>query len=92
MVRALCFVLLVLFVLVCGVHVAGAHHDAELDGLGLGNVIATLAMAYAFLLILIHATRSHRLVALRSSGQYRFRPGRAFDSDRHTSRVMPLLC
>jgi hypothetical protein len=91
-VRVLCFALLVLFVLVCGVHVAGAHHDADLDGLGLGNVIAILAMAYALLLILIQAARSPRLVGLRSSSQYRFRPRRAFDSDRLTSRVMPLLC
>ena len=34
-VRGAFFVLLLIFILVCGIHLAGAHHDSDSDGLGL---------------------------------------------------------
>lgn len=49
-------VLLVLLVLVCGVHLAGAHHDGDTDGIGLLDGFASLA-----LLVLVFVAFARRL-------------------------------
>lgn len=42
--RFVCLTLLVLFALVCGVHLAGVHHDADTDGLGLVDALVLISM------------------------------------------------
>lgn len=47
--RGAFLVLLMLFVLICGIHLAGVHHDSDLDGLGsaggLGAIVVIGALA-----------------------------------------------
>ena len=46
--KLVCLALLLLFIAVCGLHVAGAHHDVGADGLGLGHVtVLVLLVLYA---------------------------------------------
>jgi hypothetical protein len=48
---------LVLFVLVCGIHLAGAHHDTGRDGLGFAGVdLASLLLLLLSVLFLTVAT------------------------------------
>lgn len=43
--RTLCLVILLLFVMVCGLHLVGAHHDDDLDGLALADGLTVIALA-----------------------------------------------
>ena len=56
--RLLCVVLLAAFVLLCGLHLAGAHHDTHGDGLGLASEPLLLALvAVLLVLVVVAATR-----------------------------------
>ena len=56
--RVLCVALLAAFVLLCGLHLAGAHHDSHGDGLGLASEPLLLALVAALLvLVVVTATR-----------------------------------
>jgi hypothetical protein len=50
-------VLLLVFILVCGVHVAGIHHDSDSDGLGLVDRLATILLVAVLGLVLITLKR-----------------------------------
>jgi hypothetical protein len=65
--RILFLVLLVLFVLICGLHVAGAHHGTDIDGLGLVDGLAALALVGA-LLAGLAATRRRSVLRLSGAG------------------------
>jgi hypothetical protein len=56
-VRGACLVLLLVFVIICGVHVAGIHHHSDSDGLGLGDRLATLILLTVLGLGLIALSR-----------------------------------
>lgn len=49
--------LLLVFVLVCGVHLAGIHHDFHSDGLGVVDGLATILMAAVLALFLTSLNR-----------------------------------
>ena len=55
--RAIGLTLLVLFVVVCGLHFAGAHHDSDLEGLG---VVDSFGM-FSILALLLLATTIARM-------------------------------
>lgn len=65
--RILFLVVLVLFVLICGLHVAGAHHGTDVDGLGLVDGLAALVLVGA-LLAGLAATRRRRVLGAWASG------------------------
>lgn len=45
--------LLLVFILICGVHLAGIHHDADSDGLGLVDRLVAILLVAALGLALI---------------------------------------
>lgn len=45
LVRALCLVILLLFLVICGLHVVGVHHVGDLDGLALVDDLTAIALA-----------------------------------------------
>lgn len=45
--RLLCVLVIVLFMGLCGLHLAGAHHDADGDGIALAQLIAILLLLLA---------------------------------------------
>lgn len=40
----MCVLLLALFVLICGVHLASVHHDTDMDSLGVSDSLAQLGL------------------------------------------------
>jgi hypothetical protein len=60
--KVICLVVVILFVLVCGVHLAGAHHDGDGDGLGLADRFSAIVLAMA-LLIGIAVTVTERSIS-----------------------------
>jgi hypothetical protein len=56
-VRGVCLVLLLIFVLICGIHVGGFHHDSDGDGLGLVDRLATILFVALMGLILVALTK-----------------------------------
>jgi hypothetical protein len=56
-VRGVCLVLLLIFVLICGIHVGGFHHDSDGDGLGLVDRLATILFVALMGLVLVALTK-----------------------------------
>jgi hypothetical protein len=56
-IRGACLVFLLVFILVCGVHVAEIHHDSDSDGLGLVDRLAIILLVAVLGLVLIALTR-----------------------------------
>lgn len=61
--RMACVALLVVFVLICGVHLIGAHHDSEGEGLGLADGLRQLVLLLGAVLAAGALLRSQRSVA-----------------------------
>lgn len=59
-VRGACLVLLLVFILICGVHLAGIHHDSDSDGLGLVDGISIILLAAVLGFALIALSRWRR--------------------------------
>jgi hypothetical protein len=55
--QAGCLALLVIFVLICGVHLFGVQHDSEADGLGFGDGLAVMALGAALGMALVAGRR-----------------------------------
>ena len=84
--------LLLIFILVCGIHLAGAHHDSDSDGLGLVDRLPIILLV-AFLGLVMTA-----LDGMRSPGSSETGPVRrvifqavAFDASSFRM-VTPLRC
>lgn len=91
-VRSACLVLLLVFICICGIHLAGVHHDSDSDGLGLVDRLPIILLA-AFL-GLVMTTLDRR----RSQGASETEPMRrvilqavAFDASAFRM-VAPLRC
>lgn len=91
-VRGACLVLLVVFLLVCGVHVAGIHHDSDSDGLGLGDRLATILLIAVLGFGLITLARKGSLGSSKSwtNSRQTFVAGAVDPS--HFRTVVPLRC
>jgi hypothetical protein len=84
--KLVCLVVVILFVLVCGIHVAGAHHDGDADGLSLGD--SSAAAILAIVLLMGFAL----LVSLRSgSDDYGTWPARSLARIRSSHPVINVL-
>jgi hypothetical protein len=57
--RVLLAVVLLLFVLVCGIHVAGAHHDTDRDGVGLGDGLISFSLVVSAVFVIAGLSRRH---------------------------------
>lgn len=71
--RGACLVLLVLFVLICGVHLTGILHDSDPGGLGLVDGLSAIVLVGVLALLLLAADRLRRPADLG----LRVSPGRA---------------
>jgi hypothetical protein len=60
MTRVLLAVVLLLLVLVCGIHVAGAHHDTDLDGVGLADGLISFSLVVTAVSLLAAGFRRRR--------------------------------
>ena len=68
--RVLCVALLVLFVLVCGVHLSGALHDDTAHGIGFLDAFASLFLIVLVLAVLARAFfTAPRLIVARPTSQ-----------------------
>ena len=56
--RTLCVLLLLVFVVLCGLHIAGVHHDGHSDSFGLAADILVVVALAAALLVLVRADLS----------------------------------
>ncbi|MFN2490821.1 MAG: hypothetical protein ABR529_14030 [Actinomycetota bacterium] len=56
-VRGACLVLLLIFILICGVHLAGIHHDSDSDGLDLVDWLTAILLIALLALALIAPVR-----------------------------------
>jgi hypothetical protein len=84
-------VLLLVFVLVCGVHVAGIHHDADAHGLGLVDQLAGLLLVAALGLAIIKLARSSPLPSSAPSAQHQILAVATVHAPR-SRMVVPLRC
>jgi hypothetical protein len=90
--RGACLVLLLLFVVICGIHIAGIHHDSDADGLSLVDRLATILLiaALAFLFVVLNTKAS--LVSRDPRGVH---PAIFLSAAGHASSsgiVVPLRC
>jgi hypothetical protein len=91
-VRGACLVLLLIFVLICGIHVGGFHHDSDGDGLGLVERLATMLFVALMGLILVALTKEkHPLFTNDSLGRLEFFLSRAVGIFPFRT-VVPLRC
>lgn len=44
--RILCLIVLVAFAVVCGIHLTGAHHDADPDAIGAATFVGLIALIF----------------------------------------------
>ena len=91
-VRGAFFVLLLIFILVCGIHLAGAHHDSDSDGLGLVDRLP-LILLVAFLGLVLTALDRRRSQGASENGPVRRVIPQAVAFDVSSFRmVTPLRC
>ena len=92
--RGACLVLLVLFLLVCGIHLAGVPHDSGPDGLGLvdglGAILLVGALALTLSLMAMGRWRMPAYLGLSPSRRLTF--ARAVPADSADRMVVPLRC
>jgi hypothetical protein len=91
-VRGACLVLLLVFLLVCGIHLAGIHHGADSDALGLVDRLATtlLLAVLGFALTALSRRRTEGPSDARSA-QDEILLATAFEAS-HFRLVTPLRC
>jgi hypothetical protein len=89
--RVLCLVILLLFVLICGIHVAGAHHLGDSDGLALADGVVALA-AIGALLLAVAIGGSKRRPPVRPRSSSRRTSSRASPKSGRGPLVVPLRC
>lgn len=91
-VRGAFLVLLLIFILVCGIHLAGVHHDSDSDGLGLVDRLP-IVLLVAFLGLVLTALDRRRSQEASDIGQVRRVILQAVAFDASSFRmVMPLRC
>jgi hypothetical protein len=54
--KTACLLILVLFIVVCGVHLGGIHHDADQGGLGLFDTLSVVALVAALFVAMLRRT------------------------------------
>jgi hypothetical protein len=91
-VRGTCLVLLLVFVLVCGVHVAGIHHDSDSHGLGLVDRLAGILLVAILGLGLMTLARRTLPVASSAASARRQILMSAAVHALSSRMVVPLLC
>lgn len=84
--------LLLVFVLICGVHLAGIHHDSDSHGLGLVDRLATLLLVAVLGFALITLARRTNHVASSNSSAQRQILLAAADHAPSSRMVVPLRC
>lgn len=63
--------LLLLFVVICGIHLAGIHHDSDVGGLALADRLGVILLAAAFALLLVAVRRRWRFDCSSQSSRQR---------------------
>jgi hypothetical protein len=91
-VRGACLVLLLVFVLICGVHLAGIHHDSDSHGLGLVDRLVSLLLVAILGLGLITVARKTLPVVSRTPAARRQFLAAAAVQAPSSRMVVPLLC
>lgn len=76
LVRVIVLLVVALFAVVCGIHIAGAHHDGHIDGLTL-TAVFSLVMSLLFLLNRTAALLPAGRPTLVASGNTCHRPTQA---------------
>jgi Na+-driven multidrug efflux pump len=90
--RALCVLILLLFLLVCGIHIAGAHHDPGPDGLALADGLTDVVLL-VLLLVAVAAGSGRMLCGAGKARAPAIAPSAAFSLGAAACPgVVPLRC